>query len=165
MATITITEVSDGTLIGSGAFDKLMVAGKAHLLEEYTRGRITGKDYSTVYLGMMQSVLAQAMQFVLGQQAADKQADLYAQKTITEIAQTVDATGGTTAKQQALIAAQTDGFARDAEQKIAKIFSDIYAIHVSALGSGASTPAALQDPDISAVMLKAAQGIGVTITA
>jgi len=202
MADITIGQITEGTVDGEGVFDKLMQAGESHLAQEYKTNRITGKEYSTVYLGMMQSAMAQAMQFVLGEQQADKQADLIAeqiiasiantvradaesakkvllfqeqidkttaeenllaQKKVTEVAQTVDSTGGTTKKQQDLITAQTDGFARDAEQKMAKIFSDVYAINRSALGTSASVPTALEDPDISSVLIKAADGIGVTI--
>jgi len=171
-----------------------MQAGEAHLSKEYKDNRITGKEYSTVYLGMMQSAMTQAMQFVLSEQQADKQADLITeqilsataqtaliteqqlktaaekelltQKKVTELAQTVTndpITGGTTGKQQALIAAQTDGFARDAEQKLAKIFSDVYAINRSALGSSASVPGGLDDVDISAIVAKAASGIDVTL--
>jgi hypothetical protein len=160
MADSVLTDITDGTIEGNGVFDKLMAAGEAHLQREYSSNRITGKEYSTVYLGMMQSAMAQAIQFL----SASKQADLLAQKKITEVAQTTDATGGTMKKQQDLIVAQTDGFARDAEQKIAKIFSDVYAINRSALGSSATVPTALEDPDIASIMVKAANGIGVTIS-
>jgi hypothetical protein len=160
MADILISDITTGAVDGSGIFDKLMQAGEIHLKREFDTNRITGKEYSTVYLGMMQSAMAQAIQFL----SASKQADLLAQKKVTELTQTEDATGGTIGKQQALITAQTNGFARDAEQKLAKIFSDVYAINRSALGSSATIPTALEDPDIANVMIKAADGIGVTIT-
>jgi len=160
---IAITDVTTGAIDGSGAFDKLMQAGELHLLREYQANRITAKDYSTVYLGMLQAVLTQAIQFVLGAPQADKQAELLAQKTVTELSETTDATGGTAKKRQDLIVAQTDGFARDAEQKMAKIFSDVYAINRSALGTSASVPGGLDDVDISLVVAKAALGVGVTL--
>ena len=95
MADIVIADLTTGLIDGAGVFDQLMKAGNVHLLQEYNQNRISGKEYSTVYLGMMQSAMAQAVQFI----AASKQADLLAQKKITEVAQTVDATGGTMKKQ------------------------------------------------------------------
>lgn len=164
MATITITDVTDGTIGGDGAFDKLMAAGTAHIEAQFASNRLSSADYSVVYLGMMQAAMTQAVQFVLGEQVADKQAGLLSQKIVTELAQTTDSIGGTTKKQQDLIVKQTDGFDRDAEQKLAKIFSDVYNIHVSALGSNASTPTVFEDPDITRVLEKAASGIGVDLT-
>lgn len=124
MADITIADLTDGTIGGAGVFDKLMEAASVHLLAEYQKSRISGKDYATVYLGMLESSMAQAVQFI----ATSKQADLLVQKKITEVTQTVDATGGTALKQQNLIAKQTNGFDRDAEQKLSKIVADSYAV-------------------------------------
>lgn len=160
MADTLITDITTGAVDGDGVFDKLMAAGEAHLRQEYDRNRITGKEYSTVYLGMMQSAMSSAIQYL----SASKQADLLAQKKITEVTQTEDAIGGISKSKQDLLVAQTDGFARDAEQKMAKIFSDVYSINRSALGTSASVPTALEDTDISQVMVKAASGIGVTIS-
>jgi len=186
MSDITIAQITEGTVDGDGIFDKLMQAGEAHLFQEYQRSRITGKEYSTVYLGMMQSAMAQAMQFVLGEQQADKQADLIteqtlsataqtallaeqllkttaekellAQKKVTEVTQTTDATGGTTKKQQDLILAQTDGFARDAEQKLAKIATDGYHIQRTT-DSALAPPTSLADANINTIMALALAGI------
>lgn len=227
MSDITIDQITEGAVDGEGVFDKLMQAGEAHLTREYKDNRITGKEYSTVYLGMMQAAMAQAMQFVLGEQQADKQADLLAeqilaviadttiknvqsvqdllnkqeqvtastantvrqdaesgkkvlllqeqtdkttaeeglltQKKVTETAQTIDATGGTMKKNQDLLTAQTNGFARDAEQKLAKIFADVYAINRTTLGSQATVPGGLDDIDITDIVAAAASGIGVTL--
>ena len=157
--TTTVETLTTGAVDGSGVFDKLMAAGEAHLVREYDAHRITGKEYSTVYLGMMQSAMAQAVQFL----SASKQADLLAQKIVTELAETTDATGGTVKFQQDLIAAQTLGFDQDAKAKLAKIFADIYAINRSALGSSASTPGGLDDIDISLVVQKAADSVGVIL--
>lgn len=76
MAEITLSEVSTGTVDGTGVFDLLMQATKAHLQEEYNKQRIRGSDYATLYSQSIQAVLAQSMQFVLQKQVADKQADL-----------------------------------------------------------------------------------------
>jgi hypothetical protein len=76
MAEIKNSDITTGELEGDGSFDVFMRSVNRHLLEEYSKNRIKGTDYSNVYLGAMQAVLAQAMQFQLQKQAADKQADL-----------------------------------------------------------------------------------------
>ena len=80
-------------LKGSGAFDVLMRATKMHLLEEYNASRITGSDYSTVYLGALVQVLQTATQFLMNEQQVHKinaEIGLIRQKTVTELAITDD---------------------------------------------------------------------------
>lgn len=213
MADITIKQVTEGTVKGQGVFDTLMKAVKAHLQEEFNNDRITGKDYSEVYLSAVQVTLQQAIAFVLGEQTADKQADLLVaqtavqnaeallkaaqtnlteeqaavavkdravkdaqiaklgaekelltEKKYTEQAQRVDIVNGlpvagVIGKQKNLYQAQTDGFSRDAEQKILKIMVDTWSVRQTT--DGATTFAnGLSDSDIGAVMNKARQGIG-----
>lgn len=81
-----VTTSTDGkyTVTGTGVFDDLMEAVNAHLDAQYNLGRLTGADYATVYLGAIQSSLQNSVQFVLGKQQADKQADLLATQIITE---------------------------------------------------------------------------------
>ena len=76
MADITFTEVTTGTLDGTGVFDQLMRSVKAHVKEEWDEGRIKGSDYSTVYLGSMQTAIAQAIAFVLEKDNKSKQAEM-----------------------------------------------------------------------------------------
>jgi hypothetical protein len=71
MPTIDITEITAGTLSGTGVFDKLMAAVTAHLDDQYTKGRIKGAEYATVYLGAVQSAMQQSVSFVLGEQQAE----------------------------------------------------------------------------------------------
>ena len=89
MAEIVLTDITEGILNGDGAFDKLIAANRSHLLEEFSKQRITGSDYSTVYLGSLQTVLQQAIAYILGRQQADKQAELIdaqKDKTLVEVA-------------------------------------------------------------------------------
>ncbi len=44
-----------------GVFDDLMEAMNSHLDAQFKLGRITGTDFSTVYLGAMQSAIQQAV--------------------------------------------------------------------------------------------------------
>lgn len=87
MADIILTDLTNATDgdDGDGVFDKLMVAVEHHMTEQYEAGRITGNDFATVYLGAMQSVLQQAMQYLLEEQAADKKADLLQAQIDSEV--------------------------------------------------------------------------------
>lgn len=54
---------------GNGTFDTLMRAFKVHLDDEFSKGRITGAEYSKVYLGGLQQVMQTALSFTLAQRA------------------------------------------------------------------------------------------------
>ena len=127
------TTATDGT----GNFDKLMKVVTLHVEAQFNAGRITGTDYATVYLGALQSVLAQAVTFTLNMNKANEEADLLAQKKTTEYAQTL-VTGETTpnansvtGKQITLFTEQAKGFKWNAENKYLKALLDAYAINVS----------------------------------
>lgn len=178
MADITIADVTDGTIAGAGAFDQFMVAITAHIKAEYDAGRINGKDYSTVYLGALQSALAQAVQFVLNEQISDKQGDkinaeiaLINQKAATEEAQTLDTTtlgttpgavAGVVSKQKALIQQQSDGFLRDAEQKAARIMLDTFNVRRST-DALTEPPTRAEDEDINKFIETLAAGVNITL--
>jgi len=80
MATILNTDLTTVDLDGTGLFDDLMRAVEKRLKTEHTAGRLTGVEYGKVYLGSMSTSMSQAIQFLLGKQAADKQADLISQQ-------------------------------------------------------------------------------------
>ena len=68
---IKLEELTVAKVDGSGAFDVLMQAMKGHLEQEFTKGRIKGPEYSTVYLGALQSTMATALDFLTkGRKAA-----------------------------------------------------------------------------------------------
>jgi hypothetical protein len=86
-----VARLTSQSLPGTGVFDVLMNTNKLHLLEEYKAGRITGEEYTTVYLGMLNSVMQASVQFLLNFQQEEKiQAEiaLVRQKTVTELANT-----------------------------------------------------------------------------
>ena len=98
--TVTPIQLSDLTtaqVTGTGVFDVLMQAAKGHLEQEFTKGRIKGTEYSTVYLGSLQAILSQAVEFLLnkdkhaleGQLLAAQIEKLQAEKALVE-QQTLD---------------------------------------------------------------------------
>ena len=82
MATdILLTSLTEGTLTGSGVFDKLMSAVNVHIEEQFSKSRIKDSEYATVYLGAMQTVIAESMQFVLTEKQSEAQTDQTIQQT------------------------------------------------------------------------------------
>lgn len=75
---ITIDGLTKGSLVanewtGTGVFDILMNAVNKNIEGEYNKGRLKGADYATVYLGSIQAVLAQSVQFLMNEeQMTDK---------------------------------------------------------------------------------------------
>lgn len=70
MADVVITPITNEDLTtkvvdGTGIFDELMTAANAHLDSQYKNDRITGTQYAEVYLGQIQAVLANAVQFLI----------------------------------------------------------------------------------------------------
>lgn len=74
----TEIQISDLTesMDGNGTFDKLIGSMKGHLQEEFSKGRITGANYSNVYLGGLTTVMQQSIEFLLRKDTAAAQADL-----------------------------------------------------------------------------------------
>ncbi len=62
---VTLDSLTTSSVDGTGAFDVLMRAMKAHLEEEFRAGRIKASEYASVYLGATQQVLTTALQFLL----------------------------------------------------------------------------------------------------
>ena len=88
-----VSRLTTASVDGTGVFDILMRSAKQHLLEEYNADRVTGDEYTKLYLGTMTAVMQTAVQYILNVQQEEKiQADiaLVRQKTVTELAQTDD---------------------------------------------------------------------------
>ena len=99
----TIADLTQASLDGTGVFDVLMRANKAHLEAEYAKGRIKGSEYATVYLGSLESVMNTALQFLLQKDQAELQAQLIA-KQIEKLDKEID-----------LVVQQTENAAIEAE--------------------------------------------------
>ena len=103
----------------------------------------------------------------------EAEVQLLDQKAVTELTQTSDnipaGTGlnilttvqGVIEKQKGLFQKQTDGFDRDAEQKLAKIMVDTWSVRQTTDGALAAE-AGLADSDITTVLAKARTGIVAT---
>ena len=80
MTEIEITDLTNGSLVnnewqGTGVFDTLIAAVNKNIELQYSKGRITGQDYGTVYLGAMQAVLGQSIEFLLRRDLTEAQID------------------------------------------------------------------------------------------
>ena len=82
---ITLADLTTATTDGTGVFDVLMQANKAHLEQEFRQGRIKGNEYATVYLGSLQTVLQGAIEFTLQKQKQSLEVALVAKQV--ELAQ------------------------------------------------------------------------------
>lgn len=69
-----INELTQGTVGGTGVFDVLMQAVKAHLKGEFEAGRIRGTDYANAYTMSVGQVLSEASQYAI--QRAKLEAEL-----------------------------------------------------------------------------------------
>lgn len=84
---IELDDLTNG-ISGDGVFDKLMSTLSEHLLKEFQNGRITGVNYSNVYLGGMTTVMQQSIEFLLRKDLVAKQVELTEAQTEQAKAQT-----------------------------------------------------------------------------
>lgn len=61
---ITISDLTQGTVNGTGVFDELMKAVNAQIDYQFKQTRLQGSDFATVYLGSMQATLNAALNFL-----------------------------------------------------------------------------------------------------
>lgn len=73
---LVLNDINVDTITNSaktGVFDKLMDSVNDNINVQYTNGRITSSDYANVYLGSLQAVLQQSIQFALQEQVSEAQ--------------------------------------------------------------------------------------------
>ena len=88
---ITLNDLTLATLDGTGVFDVLMRANKAHLEAEFKQNRIKGPEYSTVYLGSLEAVMSTALQFLLQRDKNNLEAGLLEQQILLAQAEVLKA--------------------------------------------------------------------------
>lgn len=113
MSTTSLPELTEGTTDGSGVFDVLMASVKAHLEQEFQKSRLRGPEYAEVYLGSLQAVMSQSLQFLLAKEKAELEADLLREQIATQI------------KQTSLLQAQEDKLAADIDLGAQQILSEV----------------------------------------
>ena len=91
MADILLSDLTNGSITtvdgsyvwkGTGVFDKLMEAVNSNVRIEFDNGRITGADYATVYLGALQSVIGQSVQYTMQEHQIEAQTILTNRKVL-----------------------------------------------------------------------------------
>lgn len=71
MAELDINDITNAEK--TGIFDRLMNTVNEHIERQYLDNRITNEDYANVYLGSIQAVLAQSIQYGLNEQMTEAQ--------------------------------------------------------------------------------------------
>ena len=79
--------IEDSIVVGTGYLDKIMMTLNYHLRNEYESNRITGADYASVYLGMLQIALDKSVAILLSAKTSEQAAIAEAAKTALTEAQ------------------------------------------------------------------------------
>ena len=82
MTDLVVSDLTQSTLEGTGVFDVLMRSTKTHLEAEFSKNRIKGAEYATVYLGSLDSVMRTSMEFLLQKQRIGLEAQLLEQQIL-----------------------------------------------------------------------------------
>lgn len=166
MATLEVSNITTGTINGTGTFDVLMQTVFLHLQREYAAGRITGDMYAKAYIEIMNNTLAQATQYVVAAFQATANDELVAaqirkiDKDIELVTEQIELIGyqgvseqakyrdvvdgeviaGTIGKQKDVYTAQTKGFKDSALQSLAKTMIDTWSVRRSTDEGTTTTP-------------------------
>ena len=112
---INIQDLSGGEIAGAGNFDELMRTIKSNIQEEYDAKRITGNEYSQVYLGALTATLQIASQFTLTAEKSTQEGLLLAAQVEVQnkqiellTAQIADTVAGTAVKAKQLELMETE---------------------------------------------------------
>ena len=79
---VDITDLTHASIEGNGVFDVLMRAVNAHLQKEWSANRLKGTEYSTVYLGALESTMNASLQFLLARDKTNAEIDILKQQLI-----------------------------------------------------------------------------------
>ena len=78
MSMIPVSDLTSGSVGGTGLFDVLMATMKGHIEQEWAQNRIRGPEYSQVYLGSLTQILQTSASFLLEQRKAEQEEALLA---------------------------------------------------------------------------------------
>lgn len=79
---VDITDLTHASVAGNGVFDVLMRAVNAHLQKEWSANRLKGTEYSTVYLGALESTMNASLQFLLARDKTNAELDILKQQLV-----------------------------------------------------------------------------------
>lgn len=68
---IDVEDITTGGLNGTGDFDILFRTMATHLDAEFSKNRLRGTDYATVYMGTAQMVMSESIKFALSKHGAE----------------------------------------------------------------------------------------------
>lgn len=88
---LTNADLTTGVIGGTGTFDVLMSGFKSYLQQEYDKNRITGDMYAKTFIALTESAMGQAVQYLLGKDAAYWAAITAQQQALAAQAQTITA--------------------------------------------------------------------------
>ena len=71
---LTNADLTTGLVGGTGTFDAIMGGFSAHLKAEYASNRISGAEYTKAFIALAESAMSNAVQYLLGRDAAFWQA-------------------------------------------------------------------------------------------
>lgn len=128
---------------------------------------IAGQEANTAMI-VQQTINAESQDEQIKKQTLKLQSEIevLGQRVISELAQTSDTVNGqpiagVLGKQIELYKNQADGYIRDAEQKVAKIFNDTLLTRITTEYDNANaTNAGMDDSDVLSVMTKLREGVG-----
>ncbi len=106
---LSITDLTHANVDGNGVFDVLMRAVNSHLQKEWSANRLKGTEYSTVYLGALESTMNASLQFLLARDKTNAELDILKQQLVNLKVEEANAIkqGVVLTNQAAQIAAQT----------------------------------------------------------
>ena len=110
---VDITNLTHATIDGNGVFDVLMRTVNAHLQKEWTANRLKGTEYSTVYLGALESTMNTSLQFLLAKDKLNAELAILEQQLVNLKVEEINAT-----KQGLLLDKQLDDLAAATALKI-----------------------------------------------
>ena len=174
-----ISDLTTGTIDGTGVFDVLMRSVNAQIDAKVADGVIPRDQASQVYEQLTMQAMSQSVQFLQVQEQAkvsekdvalrEEQLKLVSQQVITEKAKTQDTVDGvvvtgTTGKQNAVLVAQEKGFEQDSVNKATSTMVNTWLAQRSTDDGVKPTPEnKLQDTDIGAFVTKMAEVNSITI--
>lgn len=118
---LTNEDLTTKTVNGTGTFDVLMQALRAHLQKEFEGNRITGEQYAKVYLGLTEGAMAQAVQYLIQRDGAYWQAITAQQQALAAQAQVITARVQLEAAKVQLAALVIEAKKGEAEYALTKI--------------------------------------------